>query len=282
MRIGRQRRAVPEVPVLGLPAHVFVAALAAGFVTCSAGDPVQGLPPTAPAATQRAAPNAQGETAQPGHAARPAAPSQATDAATLDRALHDPSTVTRLEVIWLLPSRGDIAVPQRVSMLLGALEREISTPTSEQPVAGSYMSASTSIRMEIARTLGTLDSGVVPLLRYEITGKTGEPREWAILAAGFAHSPDLAPQLRELLRSSADGGVRAMAASLLGEMAIREAIPDLRAALSDSYQVTFEVADLGITRTLFPVREDAAAALEALGVTVQRLKGGVFVADGVR
>ena len=225
-------------------------------------------------------PLAAGEAAQPGRPRHPAALGPATDVATLDQALHDPGVAVRLEAVWLLPSRTDIAVSQRASMLLGALDRELAAPTSEPPIAGSFLSASTTVRLGIAQTLGTLDPQVVSLLRQEIAGRTGAAREWVILAAGFAHSTDVAQQLRDLLRGSADGGVRATAASLLGGMAIREAIPDLQAALGDSYQVTFDIADLGITSTVFPVREQAAAALEALGVTVRRLKGGVFVTDG--
>ena len=48
----------------------------------------------------------------------------------------------------------------------------------------------------------------------------------------------------------------------------REAIPDLRQALTDPYRVTVE-SHHGRTRELYPVRDQALGALEELGLTVE-------------
>ena len=57
-------------------------------------------------------------------------------------------------------------------------------------------------------------------------------------------------------------------ARVLGLLGYREAIPALQAALEDPY-VSEGEDSLG-TYTIYPVREQAAGALEALGVTVER------------
>jgi HEAT repeat protein len=204
----------------------------------------------------------------------PKAPVEATKqeqgTGAVEQAVRDKTGKERLVALRDLAARKDISSAQQVKALLEELQREVATPTAAPPLMGSYLSLSSLIKLELAEALGQVGPEAIGPLQEAAASKSGEHREWVILALGFAKSTEVGPQLRELLRSSANGDIRHTAASLLGELGIREAIPDLRQALTDPYQVTVEEADLDRTVIIYPVREEAAGALEALGVKVER------------
>jgi HEAT repeat protein len=76
------------------------------------------------------------------------------------------------------------------------------------------------------------------------------------------------PETLQLLKTSKEGVVRALAARALGQAQYKPAIPALTAALRDGYKrpVTGKAGDPG----RYDVREDAATALRKLGFKVKR------------
>lgn len=191
-------------------------------------------------------------------------------AATVARDGGDPSGKDRLVALRDLAARKDLSPAHKTRALLDELRRECATPTVAPPVMGSYLSLGALIKLELAEALGHEGPEATRILREAAAGASGETREWIGIALAFAKVPESASELRGLLRTSASGDVRQAAASLLGELHNREAIPELRRALEDPYHVEIDESDLGRRVTIYPVREEAAGALEALGLTIER------------
>ncbi|MCJ7736731.1 MAG: HEAT repeat domain-containing protein, partial [Anaerolineae bacterium] len=124
------------------------------------------------------------------------------------------------------------------------------------------------------RALSELGPAAISALREAADGASGEVREHILVALVYAGDREAVPHTRELVTQASSPAVRMDAARALGQAGDLEAIPQLAAALQDSYVVTGE-DDLG-AYTMYPVREQAAAALRALGVTVERLGDGAF------
>ena len=77
----------------------------------------------------------------------------------------------------------------------------------------------------------------------------------------YEFSSDLLPFCIEGLQSSESGRIRARMAWILGENKYTKAVPVLKDALTDEYTIC---AKEGV---LYPVRRNAKAALEKMGVT---------------
>jgi hypothetical protein len=195
------------------------------------------------------------------------------------RALRDSSWESRLVAAKALAKRANVPVPRRAELLLAALRREVSAPTTAPPAGGSYLSASSLSKLHLAQTLGALGAEATPVLRQGAAASGGEAREWTLIALGYAGAREAAPPLRQLLATSPRGEVRMSAAHVLGKLRDRDAIPALRAALADPFTATVARDDVrgAPSRRLYPVRARAASALRTLGVAVERRGDGFVV-----
>jgi HEAT repeat protein len=201
------------------------------------------------------------------------------DAADLAKALSSDDWQQRLAAAQLLPTRSDIAAPERANMLLAAVATEAYQPIEAEAPGGAYLSASGLLRLSYARSLGSLGQDAIATLREAAGSDVTGVRERAVLALGYAGDREALPQLRDLLAQSDDGDVRMLAAFLLGELQDRDAIPALQEALTDGYSVYYE-GDGDVSLTLYPVREQAAGALRKLGVDAQRQEDGSYSVAG--
>lgn len=217
--------------------------------------------PAGPAATDA---DAGGEVAEPATAS----PER------LREALRDPNWRRRLGSVWQLVERDELPVRERVALVVESLRFEMENPTEAPPPEGAYLPVTALVRLDTSRALGRLGARDPGTLR-DLQGDAGEEAAaWIAVARGQAGDRDVVPELRRLVRESASGPVRMQAAHLLGELGALEAIPDLRAALQDPFAVTFE--QHGRQRTLHPVREQAAGALEELGLEVELEGKGTY------
>ncbi len=183
----------------------------------------------------------------------------------------------RLAVASRLPDRGDVPLEARVGYLVEALDREIIEPTGGSAPANSYLPASSLLKLHLTRALTELGPDAIPELRKAAADASGELQSHLLIALAYLGDQQAVPQVRDLVTGASDPTVRMDAARALGQAGDADAIPQLETALQDDYVVT-GTGDLG-PYTLYPVREQAAGALRALGMTVERLADDTF---GVR
>jgi HEAT repeats len=191
--------------------------------------------------------------------------------AEISRMLRDTLWQRRSAAAWGLTDRNDIPVPRRAQLLLDVLQREVASPTRAPAMAGSWEPLTGFLRIHYLHALETLGSNARDPVSKAYKASSGELREWYALALGATLNPDGAPPLRELLARSQDPDVRMTAARYLGWLRDRGAESVLRAALSDTATAEIVTDVPGRPpRNFFPVREQAAAALEEMGFKVTR------------
>jgi HEAT repeat protein len=212
-------------------------------------------------------------------ARRPSTPRQqgspdttaAPDPARLPDLVRDTSWMVRLTASDAVMQSKNLPEQRRAELLLDALGQEVSTPAAGRPFTGSYLPLSGMLRLRYAHMLEDLGRAAANPARAAMQKETGERREWAAIAWGASGTSDAAPELRRLLRTSNHSDVRMSAAYFLGRLGDRSAVADLKAALSDSATARITTDDTGDRgRILYPVREQAAGALMALGIKVER------------
>jgi HEAT repeat protein len=220
------------------------------------------------------------EAAAPSDATPPTGAAQATptpDAETLAQGLQAETWTERLAVAWTISERDDIAVDERVDLLMAGLEHEVAVPSQGAPPVGAYLASGPMMRLQFGRRLAELGPEAAPHLRDAVENAQGEARQHALVALAYLGEEDVIPQVRELLRTAKSPVVRMDAARALGEAGATEAIPDLTAALDDPVVIQ-ATGDTG-PYTIYPVREQAAGALIKLGVNVER-DGDTFTVEG--
>ena len=151
----------------------------------------------------------------------------------------------------------------------------ISVPDHGATPEGSYLPADAFTRLHFTRALTELGPEAVPALSEAVDDASGETREHLLIALTYAGDRDVLPEARALVTQAADPVVRMDVARALGKAGDQDAVAQLEAALQDPYVVTAE-DHLG-TYTIYPVREQAAAALRALGVPVERQDDAIFL-----
>ncbi|HEU4648321.1 MAG TPA: HEAT repeat domain-containing protein [Gemmatimonadales bacterium] len=198
------------------------------------------------------------------------------DAAEFAARLRDPRWQVRAWAVGGLVRRQDIPTPERARLVLEVLDREVAAPTDAMIPAGSWPPFTNFLRIHYLHVLEQLGPDAAAPIRGALPARGGEAREWSVLALGAVGAADAAPELRQLLARSTDADVRMTAARYLGWLNDREAVPVLRAALADTATATAVSDIVGRAPVRFyPVREQAAGALEQLGMTVQR-RGNTF------
>lgn len=203
-------------------------------------------------------------------------PAGALDPTDLEAKLRDSVWQLRTAAAWRLAGRADIPIARRASALLQVLEREIVSPTDAPVFPGTWPPLTGYIRTEYVHAIEELGPAARALVSEGYRKSSGEVRDWYGLALGATGAPEAPPVLRELLARSNDPDVRWTAAWYLGWLKDRNAVSILKAALNDS-ATAVPVSDVRgrPRRPIYPVREQAALALEALGLTVER-RGDTF------
>ena len=157
-----------------------------------------------------------------------ATPEPTPDAATLVQALEDGDWETRLAAAHAVPEREDIPLPDRVTVLADAVQREVEQPSAEPQPDHSYLPVR-ACRCAWPAVPAPRDDAIA-LLRDQ----PPQPRATSLL---LPHRPatrrsrrraELGDALQSSTRSSA------WMPSVLGLQG-REAIPALQAALEDPY-----------------------------------------------
>jgi len=204
---------------------------------------------------------------------------QPINPALLPTQVRDTNWMTRLTATDAVMADKSLPEQRRAELVLDALTQEVSAPASGRPLAGSYLPLTGLFRLRYVHLLEELGAAAADPARASMQRESGTRREWATLALGAAGSRDAVSPLRQLLRSSSQPDVRMGAAYFLGRLGDRSAIPDLKAALADPATARVLSDDTGEGgHVLFPVREQAAGALMALGLKVERT-GNTFTAD---
>jgi len=123
--------------------------------------------------------------------------------------------------------------------------------------------------------LGGQGADAQAVLRKAVDGASGEVRERAVLALGYAGDRSVIPEVRRILLEAENPTVRMDAAHLLGELQDPSAKADLEKALDDPYSVEQDQGGGWMVR-IFPVRDQAISALAALGVQTQRRSSFIY------
>jgi HEAT repeat protein len=214
--------------------------------------------------------------------ARPVVPrgsgkqAEALDTTGPEAKLRDSVWQRRAAAAWSLARRTDLPVARRASALLHVLEREVVSPTDGPVFPGTWPPLTGYLRTHYIDAIEELGPDARAPVRDSYQNSRGKLRDWYGLALGATGAPEAPPVLRELLARSDDPDVRWKAAWYLGWLKDQNAVPILKAALGDTASVV-PVSDVRgrSQRPIYPVREQAALALEALGFTVER-RGDTF------
>ena len=185
----------------------------------------------------------------------------------------------RAEAAPTLGKQKEVAAQIRVTALLSALSAEIEKPLSLQPHPKLPVTVHEHLRGRYVRALVHVGPEAIPLLKQHLKvlrkpDKKSEmaERQWILLTLGLLKDGEVFADVIRLLKSK-DGFVRATAAEALGRIANKAAIPQLKQALRDDFQLKY-TTDLIVngsnTRILYPVRESACSALIRLGVRVEK------------
>lgn len=174
-----------------------------------------------------------------------------------------------------LVDREELAMTERLKLLLQALEYEMKNPAQGPigPGAG-YTPTEEYARMQLVHCLSALGPEAVPELSRAADKASLQAVDYiriALLKMGDEEARDPA---RELLARSTNPWLRTAAAEALGHAGDREAVSLLKEALQDPFMTTSRSCIQEID--YYPVRESAAAALRALGVGVKRRGNGIF------
>jgi hypothetical protein len=166
----------------------------------------------------------------------------------------------------------DVQPEQRASLLIEAMREEIRSPDPAPPIfEGAYLPAHDFLMLWHTKRLGDVareDPGAVSSLAE---GLSGQEKERALLAMGYAGNRAYIPQIRELLAQSEHWQVRNSAAFVLGEMKAEAAAAELMNALHDDH--VMKLVEEGREIIFYPVRQKAQGALRKLGYAVERGNG---------
>lgn len=204
-------------------------------------------------------------------------PTATPNATGMENMLKGDSFVYKLSAARLLGARTDIPVKERARLLIDAIGAEVETPSEDAVVKDSYLNGGQVLRLTLVRSLGELDKRGLDNVRAAVEEAEGITREHMLVALTYMGDKDARGEVRGLVTDSSDPVVRMDAARALGIVKDKAAVPMLTEALQDEFLV--HARDSLGEFSAYPVREQAAAALGLLGVTVTRGADGRFTAE---
>jgi len=204
-------------------------------------------------------------------------PEPTPNAAGIEAMLTGESFAYRLSAARLLGGRKDIPAPERVRMLAAALSAEVESPSEGATVRDNYLQDGQVLRLVLTRSISQVGERGLDAARKAASEAEGIAREHLLVALVYMGDKDALPEVRALVTDAADPVVRMDAARALGEARDKLAREALIQALQDDYLV--HGADSLGEFDIYPVREQAAGALNKLGVKVSRQADGSMTAE---
>lgn len=186
--------------------------------------------------------------------------------------LQSDDAVTRLDAIRSVPGLETLAPARKAALLVAQLGHEVAEPGPPRELEGAYLPLGSTLRLSCAVNLGLVGADGVRAAGEAASRAGDEEREWLTLARAFGGDATAAPDVRRVLTSSDGPDRRVAAARALRALGDRDAVPALEQALDDDFAPQVEV--LGQDVTLWPVREEAARTLAALGVELELIEPG--------
>ena len=205
-------------------------------------------------------------------------PTPTPNAAEMESMLAGDSFPYKLSTARLLAGRKDIPVKERVRLLATALAAEVESPSDSATVKDSYLAGGQVLRLILVRGLSELGAKALPDVRLAAEGAEGITREHLLVALAYMGDKDALPEVRLLVTGSSDPAVRMDAARALGIVKDKQAVPVLVEALRDDFEVN--ARNSLHEYSAYPVREQAAGALDLLGIKVTRSTAGSFTVEG--
>jgi len=159
-----------------------------------------------------------------------------------------------------------LPVEARTATLLDYLQEELKHPSKPKMGYGGIIDTEW-IQRQMVRVLGRVGDPALIADEMKRTQDSALKDRLTIALCLASKGKSAAPETLQILKSSKEGHVRALAALALGQVQYKPAIPALMAALRDGYKrpITGGTQDTG----RYEVREDAATALRKLGFKVK-------------
>lgn len=206
------------------------------------------------------------------------APTPTPGLTLLERQLTGDALPLQYSAAVALGERDDLAADERARLLCAALQAEVDEPSTDAPrLRDAYLEAHEMYRLRLTRSLGQLGPDGLPAVQAAADEADGLAREHLLVALAYLGQDDVLPEVRALVTDSDDPAVRMDAARALGLLGDRDAIAALTAALDDGHCVA--ASDSLGEYTICPVRDQAAGALDALGLAVTRHADGAITLE---
>jgi HEAT repeat protein len=206
--------------------------------------------------------------------------------AELENRIRHGTKRQRVQAIRELVKTTDVNNETKVEILLSSLAEEISKPESGQLIENGYVSEEEFFKRQYMSALADAVKNNLPIIKKHLeaikrdrfSNKRKESVEWqerTSLILGMLGEKKVLADIRKILIQSKDGNIRQTAAHVIKSVGDKQAIPQLKIALNDPYQVSYKMPSE--TRTIYPVRAKAAAALIKLGVYVDFKGNGEYL-----
>lgn len=186
----------------------------------------------------------------------------------LERLMERDDVGLRLSVASILSKRDDMALDERVRLILMGLEEEMRGSSYPLHRNRTYLTPKGHVKDVLTRALVRLGEDALPHLRDAMEDASPAVKESLVIARGMLGDDGVAQALRELLAGSSSEATRKGAAEALGRLGDRESIPLLIEALEDPFVGTEQGCHH--VEVVFPVRARAAEALRSMGVELER------------
>lgn len=171
----------------------------------------------------------------------------------------------------------------RTESILSALQRETAKCNigMKQPLLpDSYCTESQHKVRQYVFAVEDIGAAAIPFIWQEVRDPNNVDahfKEYLFVCLGLCGEKSVADNLQKTLLESVDGHARALSALAIGRLGDDRAIESLKRALADEFRVVYESDVRGPwgNEEIYPVREEAASALQKLGVRIVR-QGNVF------
>ncbi len=160
-----------------------------------------------------------------------------------------------------------------INSLFDAIQNELDSPISKEMRSGSYSTISDMLKCQYVFALIRLGGAEALVLKLRAKNSTGEFQNWLLLSLAFLKDRDAMSKIKSLLSEDCNGQLRAMAVRALASNKDPADTTLFKSLLADKYSVIMrldhDVPDGDFQQVIFPVRDQAAAALRGIGFIVK-------------